>query len=99
MLRTVAAVLAALVSVQAIAVVGTRLLEAVKVHLAEKKAGLARTVKDALPAVDNFLQALIERHRMPAIYRIRTEFEVLYDKTNKLLPVRGSKATKRQKSN
>ena len=29
---------------------------------------------------------------MPAIYRIRTEFEVLYDKTNKLLPVQVTSA-------
>ncbi len=35
----------------------------------------------------NFLEALIERHRMPAIFRIRTDFDILYDKTNKLLPV------------
>jgi ATP synthase F1 delta subunit len=53
----------------------------------EKKSGLARLVEGADPAFMNFLEALIERHRMPAIYRIRTDFEVLYDKTNKLLPV------------
>jgi F-type H+-transporting ATPase subunit delta len=58
----------------------------------EKKNGLAATVEGADPAFDNFLQALIERHRMPAIYRIRTEFEVLYDKTNKLLPVKVTSA-------
>jgi F-type H+-transporting ATPase subunit delta len=53
----------------------------------EKKQGLKSSVEGADPAVMNFLEALIERHRMPAIYRIRTEFDVLYDKTNKLLPV------------
>ncbi len=53
----------------------------------EKKSGLHGAVEGADPAVMNFLEALIERHRMPAIYRIRTEFDVLYDKTNKLLPV------------
>ncbi len=53
----------------------------------EKKHGLHSTVEGADPAFMNFLEALIERHRMPAIYRIRTEFDVLYDKTNKLLPV------------
>jgi F-type H+-transporting ATPase subunit delta len=53
----------------------------------EKKAGLARAVQDADPALDNFLQALIERHRMPAIFRIRTEFESLWDEERKLLPV------------
>jgi ATP synthase F1 delta subunit len=53
----------------------------------EKKSGLDRLVEGGDPAFMNFLEALIERHRMPAIYRIRTDFEVLYDKTNKLLPV------------
>jgi ATP synthase F1 delta subunit len=53
----------------------------------EKKAGLHRAVEGADPVFLNFLEALIERHRTPAIYRIRTDFDVLYDKTNKLLPV------------
>jgi F-type H+-transporting ATPase subunit delta len=53
----------------------------------EKKDGLHRAVEGADPIFMNFLEALIERHRTPAIYRIRTDFEVLYDKTNKLLPV------------
>jgi F-type H+-transporting ATPase subunit delta len=53
----------------------------------EKESGLHRTVEGADPTVMNFLEALIERHRMPAIYRIRTEFNLLYDKSNKLLPV------------
>ena len=54
---------------------------------AEKKNGLRRAVKDPNPEFENFLEALIERHRTPAIYRIRTDFDLLYDKTNKLLPV------------
>jgi F-type H+-transporting ATPase subunit delta len=58
----------------------------------EKKNGLSASVTGADPAFHNFLEALIERHRMPAIYRIRTEFEVLYDKTNKLLPVKVTSA-------
>jgi len=53
----------------------------------EKKDGLSRTVTDAHPAFQNFLEALIERHRMPAIFRIRTEFTALYDDAKKLLPV------------
>jgi ATP synthase F1 delta subunit len=35
----------------------------------------------------NFLEALIERHRMPVIFRIRTRFEEMWDKVNQLLPV------------
>ncbi len=54
---------------------------------AEKLEGLERTVRDAHPAVANFLQALIERHRMPAIYRIRTDFEALWEEERRLLPV------------
>jgi F-type H+-transporting ATPase subunit delta len=53
----------------------------------EKKEGLKRAVTGASPAFANFLQALIERHRMPAIFRIRTEFNVLWDEARKLLPV------------
>jgi F-type H+-transporting ATPase subunit delta len=53
----------------------------------EKKEGLERAVTGASPAFANFLQALIERHRMPAIFRIRTEFNVLWDEARKLLPV------------
>jgi F-type H+-transporting ATPase subunit delta len=54
----------------------------------EKKEGLHRAVQGANPAFTNFLEALIERHRMPAIFRIRTEFETLWDEARKLLPVR-----------
>ncbi len=53
----------------------------------EKKEGLERAVTGASPAFDNFLQALIERHRMPAIFRIRTEFDSLWDEARKLLAV------------
>jgi F-type H+-transporting ATPase subunit delta len=53
----------------------------------EKKEGLQRSVIDADSAFANFLQALIERHRMPAIFRIRTEFTALWDEERRLLPV------------
>ena len=53
----------------------------------EKKDGLRKAVDGADPTITNFLEALIERHRMPAIFRIRTDFETLYDKSKKLLPV------------
>jgi F-type H+-transporting ATPase subunit delta len=53
----------------------------------EKMEGLKRAVTGASPAFTNFLQALIERHRMPAIFRIRTEFNALWDEARKLLPV------------
>ena len=53
----------------------------------EQKEGLKRAVTGASPAFTNFLQALIERHRMPAIFRIRTEYTVLWDDAHRLLPV------------
>jgi ATP synthase F1 delta subunit len=53
----------------------------------EKKDGLHRGVTGADPATLNFFEALIERHRMPVIFRIRTRFEELWDKANKLLAV------------
>ena len=53
----------------------------------EKKTALARSIKDADPIFMNFLEALIERQRMPAIFRIRSEFEEMWDRENKLLPV------------
>ncbi|ADB53034.1 ATP synthase F1 subunit delta [Conexibacter woesei] len=53
----------------------------------EKKEGLRRAVDGADPTFVNFLQTLLERHRMPAIYRIRAEYERLWDQERKLLPV------------
>jgi F-type H+-transporting ATPase subunit delta len=58
----------------------------------EKKEGLERMVQDAEPAFMNFLEALVERHRMPAIYRIRDEYESKWDEVNKLLPVQVTSA-------
>jgi F-type H+-transporting ATPase subunit delta len=59
---------------------------------AEKKDGLRRMIKDAEPTFMNFLEALLERHRMPAIYRIRARYEALWDDENKLLPVQVTSA-------
>jgi ATP synthase F1 delta subunit len=53
----------------------------------EKKDGLHRALQDADPAIVNFLEALLERHRMPVIFRVRDEYERLWDSENKLLPV------------
>jgi F-type H+-transporting ATPase subunit delta len=55
--------------------------------VADKKDGLKRAVQGANPEFENFLEALIERHRMPAIFRIQTEFTTLWDEARKLLPV------------
>jgi F-type H+-transporting ATPase subunit delta len=53
----------------------------------EKKDGLGRVLEGADDVVENFLGLLIENHRMPAIFRLRREFEVLWDQENKRLPV------------
>ncbi len=60
----------------------------------EKKDALERAVVGADEAFLNFLEALIERHRMPAIFRIRTRFESMWDEENKLLPVEVTSAVK-----
>ena len=54
---------------------------------AEKKQGLSRLLEDAEPSFINFLEALIERHRMPAIFRIRARLDELWEKENRRLPV------------
>ena len=53
----------------------------------EKKDGLHKTISGAEPIFVNFLELLIENHRMPAIFRIRRGYEALWEERNKLLPV------------
>lgn len=53
----------------------------------EKKDGLRRAVEGADPAIVNFLETLLERHRMPVIFRIRDQYQRLWDEENRLLPV------------
>jgi F-type H+-transporting ATPase subunit delta len=53
----------------------------------EKQEALARVVEGADEAVMNFLELLIEKHRMPVIFRIRERFERLWDEENRTLPV------------
>jgi F-type H+-transporting ATPase subunit delta len=53
----------------------------------EKKDGLTRAVQDADDAVRNFLELLVENHRMPVIFRVRREIDRLWDQENKVLPV------------
>ncbi len=53
----------------------------------EKKDGLHRMLSGADPAFMNFLEALVERHRMPVIFRIRSRYVEMWDAVNRLLPV------------
>jgi F-type H+-transporting ATPase subunit delta len=53
----------------------------------EKKEGLRKAITGADPLVQNFLELLIENHRVPALFRIRREYDRLWDEANKRLPV------------
>ncbi|MET0512939.1 MAG: ATP synthase F1 subunit delta [Thermoleophilaceae bacterium] len=54
---------------------------------AEKRDGIRKIVSDADERVVNFLELLAERHRMPALFRIRRSFDSMWAEENKLLPV------------
>ena len=53
----------------------------------EKKDGLHKAVDGASDAVMNFLELLVEKHRMPAVFRIRRELDALWREENQMLPV------------
>jgi ATP synthase F1 delta subunit len=54
---------------------------------AEKIEGLHRAVTGADPELLNFLELLVEKHRMPEIFRIRNRFEQLWKRENRRLDV------------
>jgi F-type H+-transporting ATPase subunit delta len=58
----------------------------------EKKEGLRRAVQGADEAMLNFLDLLLDHHRMPAIFRIRRQFDELWARENRLLPVQVTSA-------
>ncbi len=58
----------------------------------EKVDGLHRAVTDVDPVVQNFLELLIEKHRMPALLRIRRSYDSLWQDHNRLLPVQVTSA-------
>lgn len=53
----------------------------------EKQEGLEKSLDGADDRLMNFLKLLIENHRMPVIYRLRREYERLWERENRLLPV------------
>src|SRR5919107_3071340 len=53
----------------------------------EKKDGIGKMIEGADEHFVRFLELLAERHRMPAIFRIRREFDSMYAEERKLLPV------------
>jgi F-type H+-transporting ATPase subunit delta len=58
----------------------------------EKKEGLDKAVEGADEIVRNFLAVLIENHRMPALMRVRREYERLWQEANQMLPVQVTSA-------
>src|SRR5207244_6688643 len=53
----------------------------------EKKEGLHRALEGADEILVNCLELLLAKHRMPAIFRIRRQFDALWEQENRLLPV------------
>ena len=53
----------------------------------EKEEGLGKIVSGADPIIENFLTLLIEKSRMPAVFRVRRVFDEMWQRENKLLPV------------
>jgi ATP synthase F1 delta subunit len=53
----------------------------------EKKDGLSKAVTGVEEILQNFLELLIEKHRMPAVFRVRRELDRMWERENRLLPV------------
>jgi ATP synthase F1 delta subunit len=53
----------------------------------EKADGLQKVIEGAEPELVNFLELLVEKHRMPVIFRIERQFEVFWARENKRLGV------------
>ncbi len=53
----------------------------------EKQESLEKLLDGADERLVNFLELLIENHRMPVIFRIRSEYDRLWEQENRLLPV------------
>jgi F-type H+-transporting ATPase subunit delta len=53
----------------------------------EKKKGLERAISGAEPELMNFLELLVEKGRMPEVFRIRRELDELWKRENKRIDV------------
>jgi F-type H+-transporting ATPase subunit delta len=56
-------------------------------HSAEKKEATGKAISGASEEFMNFIELLIEKHRMPVIFRIRRQFEEMWKRENKKLDV------------
>ena len=57
------------------------------VSTAEKQGGIEKAVTGASEEFRNFLDLLVEKHRMPVIFRIRRGYEELWRKRNRKIDV------------
>ena len=64
----------------------------------EKEEGLDKVVTGVDPLVQNFLKLLIEKSRMPAVFRVRRSLDELWQRENKLLPVEVTSAIELDKN-
>jgi ATP synthase F1 delta subunit len=64
----------------------------------EKEQGLDKAVTGAEAIFINFIKLLIEKHRMPALFRIRRVYDGLWQEENQLLPVHITSAIELDKS-
>jgi F-type H+-transporting ATPase subunit delta len=53
----------------------------------EKQGALGKLLDGAEARLLSFLELLIENHRTPVIYRVRREYDRLWERENRLLPV------------
>jgi F-type H+-transporting ATPase subunit delta len=58
----------------------------------EKKDGLRSAVTDADETLVNFLELLLEKHRMPVIFRVRRQFDERWEEENNFLRVQVTSA-------
>jgi ATP synthase F1 delta subunit len=54
---------------------------------ADKQEGIERAISGAEPELINFLELLIDKHRMPEIFRIRRELDELWKRENRRIDV------------
>jgi ATP synthase F1 delta subunit len=54
---------------------------------AEKREGMKRAISGAEPELINFLELLVEKQRMPEIFRIRRELDELWKRENRRIDV------------
>jgi F-type H+-transporting ATPase subunit delta len=53
----------------------------------EKQEGIARAITGAEPELINFLELLVDKHRMTEVFRIRREFDELWKQENRRIDV------------